>query len=190
MLQQIQYLNNLSPSVCVVLGCSVCCSSASQTVLTCCSTSPVPPLAVSVCVYSLCLPSGVGQFVLCAWCDVHKVPPVSGLPFGIFLDLDFCFFYVWFELCIWLYFVWLTLLLLCFLSLFFCLVFGLAPFSFCNCSTCGFVVKLKLAFCSPLSCLLSLICIWVLHYNLKPWQNELTKLWTQQTVYGAFWMQG
>ena len=65
----------------------------SQTVLTCCSTSPVPPLVVSVCVYSLCLPSGVCQFVLWALCEApREVSSCVPILFSLLqFDLNFAF---------------------------------------------------------------------------------------------------
>ena len=59
--------------------------------LTCCSTSPIPRLVVSVC--SLCLHSCVFQFILWALCDiiVEVSSRVSSLLFWCVLDFDLNF---------------------------------------------------------------------------------------------------
>ena len=63
----------LSPvmHVCLPLSASIVSSVIPLRYLTCCSTSPVPHLVISVCVFSLCLPSCLCLSVRCfCWCDV------------------------------------------------------------------------------------------------------------------------
>ena len=64
-------------------------------------------------VFSVLFPPAPLRFLLCLWSP------------DMFLDFDFCFFYVWFELCFWLYFV-LALVSFCCLgdSVLFFLFFG------------------------------------------------------------------
>ena len=142
----------LSPSVCQYFFPSIFPSPLRY--FTCCSTSPVPRLVVSVCVCSLCLPSGVCQFVLCdAPREGSSLCRLSCLQSPVWCVLDFAFFVAfWFELC------------------FCCFILVLVYFGF-PVRASGFPVsqlcfKWSSPFVSPISCLLSLICMWVLHYNL------------------------
>ena len=49
--------------VCLPLSASIVSSVIPLRYLTCCSTSPVPRLVISVCVFSLCLPACLCEFV-------------------------------------------------------------------------------------------------------------------------------
>ena len=95
--------------------------------LTCCSTSPVPCLIISVCVFSLCFSSCLRQFI-------------GSVGVGVMLpDLYFAFLYA-----------------LCFAVLvatLFFLSFGLWTLFICF-DLVQLCLILKLAFCSSLSCVL------------------------------------
>ena len=66
---------------------------------------PAPHLFISVCVFSLCLPSCLCEFVASVWCWLCVMPPLSS--FCLQSLCMFCWilisgvFNVWFKLCCW-----------------------------------------------------------------------------------------
>ena len=82
--------------VCLPLSASIVSSVIPLRYLTCCSTSPVPRLVISVCVFSVCLPSCLCEFVASVGVMFFLSSLCLQSPSGMcFLDFDF-----WFFLCL------------------------------------------------------------------------------------------
>ena len=98
--------------VCLPLSASIVSSVIPLRYLTCCSTSPVPRLVISVCVFSLCLPACLCEFVasvgvmgfLSSLC-LQSPSGMCGFCFVLFFFFFFCFlfffgFFFFFFLCL------------------------------------------------------------------------------------------